>query len=430
MAEQARRVAVIGAGISGLATLRSLLASDRKYLPTCFERGSGVGGIWQYNENSHTDEYGMPVFSAMYRDAMSNLPKPMMEFPEFPNTDPDIDSCFMHRQEVVNYVNRFVDHFDLQKYITTHTYVNNVCPTSNERHPEWTVSYYDIRNKDEQKQAVFDAVFVCNGHADKPNIPDIDGVEEFQGEIIHSRNYRIPEKFKDKRIVILGASFSGLDLAVDISPYAQQIFLSHEKERLKSVFTENVTEKPGIKRMTRTTVVFLDDTEEEVDVLLFCTGYRYNFPFLSDDVININITDNRVMPLYKHVVNIKYQNLFFVGILEKVAFFSMGHVMSRFAVAVLDGKIVLPSETDMYKDAESDFNERKGRGEKAHADLGNELVWNYERELATLAGINPSPKAFQLIINFLMRNIRQTPATFRQRNIQILDDMESFILLN
>ncbi|OWF42094.1 dimethylaniline monooxygenase [N-oxide-forming] 5-like [Mizuhopecten yessoensis] len=428
MSDQARRVAVIGAGISGLSTLRSLLASDRKYIPTCFERGNDVGGVWLYNENTHTDEDGMPVFTSMYRDLISNLPKPMMEFPEFPNTDPDTDSSFMPRPEVMNYIKRFTEHFELRKYILTHTFVTNVSPKSDERHPEWTVSYYDIRNKEEQKQAVFDAVFVCNGHQHTPNKPDIDGAEKFQGEITHSKNYRVPEKFIDKRVVILGASFSGTDIAIDISPCAKQIFLSHNKDRFKSVFPGNITEKPGIKRMTRTTVIFLDDTEEEVDVLLFCTGYRYNFPFLGDDVISV--TNNRVMPLYKHVVNIKYQNLFVIGILDQVPFFPMGHQLSRFAVAILDGEVNLPLEIEMYADAESDFNGRKERGEKAHASKDNERIWKFDRELSTLVGIRPSSKAFQLIRGFIYHDIMYNITTFRRRKIQISDDRESFKVLN
>ncbi|XP_060070493.1 flavin-containing monooxygenase 5-like [Ylistrum balloti] len=412
MSEQVRRVAVIGAGISGLATLRNLLSLDRKYIPTCFERGSDVGGVWLYNENTHTDEYGMPVFSSIYRDLVSNLPKLMMEFPDFPNTDPDTDSSFMHREDVMNYIKRYADHHDLGKFIRTHTYVTNVCPNSEERFPEWTVSYYDVRNKEPQ-QDVFHAVFVCTGHQHTPYIPDIEGVKEFQGEIIHSKNYRIPERFTNKRVVILGASFSGTDLALGISPYAKQIFLSHIKERLKSVFPENIIEKPGIKRMTRTSVVFLDDTEEEVDVLLFCTGYSYNFPFLSDDVINVN--GNKVMPLYKHVVNVKHPNLFFVGILELVPYFLLANVSSKFAVAVLNGDISLPSQTEMQESVEEDFENRKKRGDKPHAFIDNEKIWEYERDLSKLVGIQPSPIVLKLIRAFLIYDVTHNVTSFRQK---------------
>ncbi|XP_033728120.1 dimethylaniline monooxygenase [N-oxide-forming] 3-like [Pecten maximus] len=362
MSEQVRHVAVIGAGISGLATLRNLLSTKQKYIPTCFERGSDLGGVWLYNENTHVDEYGMPVFSSIYRDLISNLPKPLMEFPGFQNTDPDIASSFMHREEVMEYIKRFSAHYDLEKHIKTHAYVTDVSPKSAERFPEWTVSYQDVRNK-EMKHDVFDA-----------------------------------------------------------------IFLSHTHDKLKSALPENVIEKTGIKRMTRTTVVFLDDTEEEVDVLLFCTGYCYSFPFLSDDVINVS--RDKITPLYKHVVNVKHPNLLFIGILERVSYFPMAHVMSRFAVAVLDGDVMLPSEMEMQEYVDRDFEKREARGDKPHKFTKNERLWEYDKDLSTLAGIQPSPKAFELVRAFIIQEYTHNVTTFRDRKIQISEDRKSFQLLN
>ncbi|XP_069107793.1 senecionine N-oxygenase-like isoform X2 [Argopecten irradians] len=380
MSEQVKRVAVIGAGISGLATLRNLLSSDRKYIPTCFDRGSDVGGVWLYNENTHTDE--------------TNLPTPLMEVPGFPNTDPERDSSYMHRDQVLDYIKRFTAHYDLRKYVMTHTYVTDITRNSAERIPEWTVSYRDIRNQD-CKREVFDAVIVCTGHQHTPYVPDIDGVEIFQGDVIHSKNYRVPEKFTNKKVVILGASYSGIDIAIGIAPCAKQIFLSHNKDKLNSVLPANIIEKPGIKRMSMDSVVFLDDTEEEVDDLIFCTGYVYSFPFLSDDVIHASRT--KVTPLYKHVVNVRHPNLFFIGILEAVAYFIMAHVLSKVAVVVLDDLGSLPSEMEMQACVDRDFEMRKERGDKPHIFTKIERLWEFEKDLASYAGIQPSPKVFELI---------------------------------
>ncbi|XP_069108126.1 senecionine N-oxygenase-like isoform X2 [Argopecten irradians] len=370
----------------------------------------------------------MPVFSIMYRDLIGNFPRQLMEFPGFPNTEPEKSSSYLHREEVFNYIKRFCKHYDLEKYIQTHTYVTDISPKTNERCPEWTVSYRDVRDK-EIKQADFDAVFVCTGHQHTPYIPDIDGVEEFQGEIIHSKNYRIPEKFADKRIVILGAAFSGTDLTFAIAPHAQQIFLSHIKDRLESVLPENVTQKPGIKRMTQKTVVFLDDTEAEVDVLLLCTGYRYSFPFLSDDVITA--TRDKVTPLYKHVVNVKYSNLFFVGILEFVHYFGMGHMMSKYAVRVLDGDAILPSETEMLKDIDNDFELRKQRGDKPHLFSMNEQIWQLDKEFAKLAGVAPSPDAFEKLSDFVYNHgIKNNLGNYREKKFKFSEDRKSFKIVN
>jgi len=61
--------------------------------------------------------------------------------------------------------------------------------------------------------------------------------------------------------------------------------------------------------MTKNTVIFLDGSEEEVDALIYCTGFEYNMPFL-DDVVTVN--QEHVMPIFKHIVHIEHPTLMFV----------------------------------------------------------------------------------------------------------------------
>ena len=51
----------------------------------------------------------------------------------------------------------------------------------------------------------------------KPYIPVIEGMTEFDGEIMHSCDYRDPEDFRGKRVAVVGGGPSGLDLAVDLN---------------------------------------------------------------------------------------------------------------------------------------------------------------------------------------------------------------------
>jgi len=55
----------------------------------------------------------------------------------------------------------------------------------------------------------FDAVMVCNGHYFEPRIPNISGQNIFAGQQIHSHDYRIPEFFDGKIVVVMGAGPSG-----------------------------------------------------------------------------------------------------------------------------------------------------------------------------------------------------------------------------
>ena len=81
------RVAIIGAGPSGLAQLRALQSApaDGSEVPevVCFERQDDWGGIWNYTWRTGTDEYGEPVHCSMYRYLWSNGPKECLEFADY-----------------------------------------------------------------------------------------------------------------------------------------------------------------------------------------------------------------------------------------------------------------------------------------------------------------------------------------------------------
>ena len=62
-------------------------------------------------------------------------------------------------------------------------------------------------------------------HYSVPLIPELPGLADFEGMIMHSHNYRIPEVFKDKVVAILGAGSSGQDMALDIAPFAKHVSL-------------------------------------------------------------------------------------------------------------------------------------------------------------------------------------------------------------
>ena len=72
---------------------------------------------------------------------------------------------------------------------------------------------WKIRVKDLEKQSVseeiFDAVMICNGHYFEPSIPKIKGDENFLGQKIHSHDYRVPDIFKEKSVLVIGAGPSG-----------------------------------------------------------------------------------------------------------------------------------------------------------------------------------------------------------------------------
>ena len=61
----------------------------------------------------------------------------------------------------------------------------------------------------EQSHYEFDAVVVCVGNYHQPNLPDVQGIDDFPGLQMHAHNYRDAAMFKDQNVIIVGASFSG-----------------------------------------------------------------------------------------------------------------------------------------------------------------------------------------------------------------------------
>lgn len=82
---------------------------------------------------------------------------------------------------------------------------------------------------------------VCNGHYFQPSLPAIEGHDKFQGLQLHSHDYRVPEALADKKIVVIGAGPSGMDLALEISKKAKRVLLSHHNQNpIRTVFPDNV----------------------------------------------------------------------------------------------------------------------------------------------------------------------------------------------
>lgn len=72
----------------------------------------------------------------------------------------------------------------------------------------------------------FDGVMVCTGHHGYPHIPKFKGQEDFKGKFTHTHSIKVPDAYKDQKVLIIGVGNSGLDAAVDISSVAKQVNIS------------------------------------------------------------------------------------------------------------------------------------------------------------------------------------------------------------
>lgn len=69
----------------------------------------------------------------------------------------------------------------------------------------------------------FDAVMLCTGHHAQANVPYLNGIEKFKGQVIHSQKYRTWKDFKNQRVLVIGIGNSALDISVELSDFCPKV---------------------------------------------------------------------------------------------------------------------------------------------------------------------------------------------------------------
>ena len=202
---------IIGAGSSGLVAAKTLQENGVEF--DWFEMGSGIGGNWRYNNDNGC--------SAAYDSLHIDTSKDRMAYADFPM--PKAFPNYPHHSQVLEYFERYAKHFGLVSLVTFKTTVKHVEPLPN---GGYKVSTENL-DTGVKKTVTYGAVLVCNGHHWRPKMPDFSG--EFNGEMFHSRNYRSPDNFKGKNVLILGVGNSGVDIACDVASVAANIFLASRR---------------------------------------------------------------------------------------------------------------------------------------------------------------------------------------------------------
>lgn len=367
-----RCVAVIGGGAAGLCAARHLSAAGVPY--TVFEQTGNVGGTWVYNERVGLDQFGLPVHSSMYRNLRINIPKHIMCYPDFPFKK-DGRSYASH-QEIRDYLKTYAQHFDLLRHIQFFTHVKRVAPQGN----KWSVIVEELKTG-RVFERIFDAVLVCNGHYSVPSTPTLPNMSLYGGFSMHSHDYREPSRFAGMDVVVLGANASGMDVAVEVSKVANTVYLSHNQDPIPSRLPENVQEVKGVKEATSDGFVLLDGTSVRADAIIFATGYEFSFPFLAAEC-GIRTDNNRVTPLYKHMLHRDRPTLALIGIPYSTVPFIIFHYQIRYFLATFLGRVPLPSKEAMDRETEEDVKKHLAVFPARHTHKMGDLQWPYLRDLA------------------------------------------------
>ncbi|KAI7734507.1 hypothetical protein M8C21_004363, partial [Ambrosia artemisiifolia] len=299
-------VAVIGAGAAGLAAGRHLRREGHSV--TIFEKESQVGGIWVYTNTTEPDPLGLDptrpvIHSSLYSSLRTNLPRETMGFREYPfvvrksgQRDP---RRFPGHEEVLEYLKEYANEFGIGELVRFGTEVSRVW---RRECGKWEVRFKRCGDEYEED---FDAVVVCNGHYTEPRIAYMAGVDRWPGKQIHSHNYRVPEPFQNKIVVLIGSSASAVDISREIASVANEVHIASwsntDEESATLPGYDNIWLRPMIESANEDgTISFPHGFKISADIIMHCTGYKYHFPFLDTQGI-VTVDDNRVGPLYKHV---------------------------------------------------------------------------------------------------------------------------------
>lgn len=126
----------------------------------------------------------------------------MTGFSDFPL--PDDSVMYPRHQELHSYLLRYAEHFKLRPHIVFNTRVVDIRKLDglDEQHGKWEIH---VETKDQSvKYHIFDAVMLCSGFYGGPNIPQIPGLDEFEGLVMHSREFRNGLRFTNQRVLVVG----------------------------------------------------------------------------------------------------------------------------------------------------------------------------------------------------------------------------------
>lgn len=334
---------IVGAGPIGLAMASALKSHGIAYDQV--DAGSGIGGNWH-----HGIYAGVHTISSKTSTGYADYPMPDA-YPDFPSG-----------AQMLAYLQAFARDRGLTDHVELGRKVAKAEPLVDE---SWAVTFED------GKQRVYKGVIVCNGHHWDKRYPKLAG--EFSGELLHSNDFRGPEQFAGKRILIIGSGNSGCDMACEaarnaaacdwslrdgywflpktfagkpltdlpiwlLPEWAQRIVVraivkiavgdyrkyglpkpSHKLfERHPTFGTEalgylrqgRIRVRPGIERCDGSTVRFTNGETADYDMVVAATGFYNSIPFLPEGLVPIR---NDIVELYGGIFPVQVKNLYIVG---------------------------------------------------------------------------------------------------------------------
>lgn len=345
--------AIIGAGPSGLSAAKALSEAGIPWYG--FEWGKDVGGLWNMNNPRSTVYASAHLISSKTTTEFSDFPMPPST-PDYPRQD-----------HLLSYFQAYAKHFGLYERYRFGAKVNRV-----EMLPQGGCRLWI---EGDSQALNFKGLLIANGTLAEPNIPQLPG--QFEGEVLHSAQYKKADIFEGKRVLIIGAGNSGCDIAVDAVHRAQLVDMSVRRgyyfvpkyifgkpadtvggklklpRRLKqwldakilgwvagdptrfgfpkpeyrmyeshpivnSLILQHAGQgdigiKGDVERIEGKRVYFRSGQQQEYDLILLATGYKLHYPFIDRSELH---WQGDCPQLYLNIFHPKRDDLFVLGMIE------------------------------------------------------------------------------------------------------------------
>jgi cation diffusion facilitator CzcD-associated flavoprotein CzcO len=199
MDTRVEKVAIIGAGVAGLATARQFIGEG--FDCTLFERNKVLGGVWSDGYLN----FGVQVQRELY------------EFPDWPLAQGTPN--FTPGPIIQTYLQDYADHFGISSQIRFETKVISLAEADSEQ-TGWSITSEDENGMHHE---IFDLVVICIGlYSNLPYIPEFPDRQKFQGEVMHNSMLKSGEQLKGKRVAVIGYGKSASDAALEAAKVAVQ----------------------------------------------------------------------------------------------------------------------------------------------------------------------------------------------------------------